>query len=581
MGHTRTAVSVFVDSNTLDSDQNIDALIIGTKWDTSVNNIITFSFTDSASDYLYNPPGTFSGAFSVTQQQAARDALAEFAGVADIVFSEQAFGSSSATLRFAEFSGISTAYGYYPNSGESGGDMGFNPTQYDNPTLGSYAFVTFLHEIGHAMGLKHGHETSGPGAMTADRDGMEFSIVTYNSFVGQNTSPGFYTNSTDNYAQTLMMYDIAAMQRLYGANFTENATNSVYTFNPTTGAMMINGVSQGTPAANVVFRTVWDGNGVDTYDLSNYVTNLALDLSPGGWSDFDVGGNAQRAQLNAGWDSSGTFVGSSAYEYARAHLFNALQYNGDARSLIENAKGGSGNDLITGNTGVNTLWGNSGNDSIFGGNANDRLFGNIGNDTLNGGLGGDRLFGGNDTDFIFGGKGNDRAYGGGGGDDINGGRGNDRAYGGSGTDTIVGSLGSDSLYGDNLSDTLFGGGGNDSLFGNKGNDQLFGGANNDRLYGGNNNDLLNGDAGADTVFGGAGADDFYFDRGDGKDRYMDFQNNLDTLQLDNFSYLTSVADALSFAVNQNGDVFFNFGADGTILIKNITKAQLTDDIEIL
>ena len=69
-----------------------------------------------------------------------------------------------------------------------------------------------------------------------------------------------------------MMYDIAALQPIYGANFSTNTGNSVYTWNPSTGEMSINGVGQGAPAwrANRVFLTIWDGGGNDTYDLSNY-----------------------------------------------------------------------------------------------------------------------------------------------------------------------------------------------------------------------------------------------------------------------------------------------------------------------
>lgn len=38
------------------------------------------------------------------------------------------------------------------------------------------------------------------------------------------------------------------------------------------------------------------GNGTDTYDLSNYTTNLILDLRPGEWSTFNM---AQLAHLTA------------------------------------------------------------------------------------------------------------------------------------------------------------------------------------------------------------------------------------------------------------------------------------------
>ena len=41
-----------------------------------------------------------------------------------------------------------------------------------------------------------------------------------------------------------MMYDIAALQQIYGANYGFNSGDSVYTWNPTTGEMSINGVGQ-------------------------------------------------------------------------------------------------------------------------------------------------------------------------------------------------------------------------------------------------------------------------------------------------------------------------------------------------
>lgn len=75
---------------------------------------------------------------------------------------------------------------------------------------------------------------------------------------------------------------------------------------------------------------------------------------------------------------------------AIGNIANALQYQGDTRSLIENAKGGAGNDAITGNAAANALWGNGGN---------DRLIGGDGNDNLAGGAGADRLDGGNGTDL--------------------------------------------------------------------------------------------------------------------------------------------------------------------------------------
>jgi serralysin len=198
--------------------------------------------------------------------------------------------------------------------------------------------------------------------------------VSYRSYVGGSTTAG-YTNETWGYAQSLMMYDIAAVQHMYGANFATNGGNSTYSWNPATGEMTINGIGQGKPGANKVFMTIWDGGGNDTYDLSSYSTNLKVDLRPGEWTKTST---PQLAKLH--WDGSKVAVGNIA---------NALLYKGDTRSLIENAVGGSGNDSLTGNDGVNLLRGGAGSDKLYGLGGADVLEGGAGGDTLSGGAGAD------------------------------------------------------------------------------------------------------------------------------------------------------------------------------------------------
>jgi serralysin len=121
-----------------------------------------------------------------------------------------------------------TAYAYYPSSNAAGGDVWFgtNYLSYRNPILSTYAYETHIHEIGHTLGLKHGHETSGFGAVPADRDDLEFSVMTYRSYIGGPTTGG-YTNEQYGYPQTYMMLDIAALQYMYGADFTYNNGNTV------------------------------------------------------------------------------------------------------------------------------------------------------------------------------------------------------------------------------------------------------------------------------------------------------------------------------------------------------------------
>jgi serralysin len=378
-------------SVTASGDTNTDALLSGSRW---ANLAVTYSFTDNyANDYEASYAGsaihsTSFLALSAQQQSVAR-AWIGAGGIYDNVSGlapVELTGASDrdATIRIAMSDDPGTAYAYFPNgSFVEGGDAWFNKTSYNTPVIGNYAFHTFGHELGHALGLEHGHEAN-PLAMTADRDSMEFSIMTYRPYIGASTTAG-YGNETWGFAQSLMMYDIRAIQQLYGAEFGYNSSNTTYNFSLTTGEMFANGVGQGTPGANRIFRTLWDGNGVDTYDFGNYTTNLAVDLTPGGWSDLAVGSTFQKAKLDAAFGTN---------TYARGHLFNALQFDGDVRSLIENSNGGAGNDSIKGNAANNLLNGNGGDDTLEGG---------VGNDTIDGGVGGNDIavFAGIQTDYTI------------------------------------------------------------------------------------------------------------------------------------------------------------------------------------
>jgi len=584
--------------------QNIDALLGGQKW---AGSALTFMFPNTttyfgAGYYDQNALQGFAVA-TAAQQTSAKAAFAAIAGLTNMNFSEVLASSITGPyspqvdITIARSSYPNTAYAYYPYTDQVGGDvwMGINGGNSD-PVKGNYAWHTMWHELGHAMGLKHGHDsTSGVTnqALTSDRDGMEFSVMTYRSYIGSSTSGG-YGNETWGYAQSFMMYDIAALQTMYGADFSTNSGNTTYTFSSTTGEMFINGVGQGAPGGNRVFLTIWDGNGVDTYDFSNYTTNQSIDLTPGSWSLMS---EAQRANLGSG-------------NYARANVYNALQYGTDTRSLIENAIGGSGNDTIIGNaadnvltggggadsmageggsdtlrggTGNDRLWGNDGDDqiageanddSIWGGSGNDRLWGNEGadaldgqdgNDNIWGGSGNDRIWGasGNDAidgqdddDTIDGGIGNDQIWGGNGADSISGGTGADVIWGGVGNDTIQGGdqndlirgdADNDLLAGENGEDVVWGGDGNDRVWGNAGADHLYGGSGSDNIWGGTQNDILwgedgndyldgqegndilEGGAGSDNLWGGAGSDTFMFKSGWGVDHIHDFQKGIDKL----------------------------------------------------
>jgi serralysin len=207
-----------------------------------------------------------------------------------------------------------------------------------------------LHETGHALGLKHGHEF--PLAISADHDTVEYSVMTYRSFVGApvGENDGGYTNETWGYPQTLMMLDIAALQKIYGAaNYAYNSGDSTYTWSETTGQMAINGAGQGAPGDNRVFMTIWDGGGNDTYDLSNYADGVTVDLRPGEWSKTSL---IQTANLGGN------------NHLARGNVANALLFEGSTLSAIENGKGGAGADSMVANLVANHLTGNGGADTF-------------------------------------------------------------------------------------------------------------------------------------------------------------------------------------------------------------------------
>src|SRR5690606_27361188 len=165
--------------------------------------------------------------------------------------------------------------------------------------------------------------------------------------------------------------------------------------------------------------------------------------------------------------------------------------------VIENASGGSGNDVLIGNAVANLLAGNGGDDWMMGGAGPDTLNGGTGFDTAsyvgagagviaslasNRGTAGDaagdrfasieKLEGSHFADTLTGGKANDVLSGLAGDDLLDGGNGNDTLDGGDGHDTLSGSHGDDVLDGGAGDDMLDGGNASDVLIGGEGNDRL-------------------------------------------------------------------------------------------------------------
>lgn len=488
-------------------DITLDGLLSGLKWGVET---LRFGFPDDAADYGddedYLEPDGFIAA-TAQMQVAADRALASETLAAAQKFSAAGFlalpivssTDPDAEIRISQTTddvyGYGTAWAYYPSQADRGGDLWFLTTNFDwtNPVAGNFAWFAMIHELGHAMGLNHGHD--GRDVLPLGLDNIEYAVMSYRS---DRDGPLAYTAETWGYAQTWMMGDIAAMQAMYGANFTPNDGEMVYSWTPDSGTTYVNGVAAITPGANRIFATIWDGGGNVTYDLSAYATDLMIDLRPGMYSVFDP---LQLSRL-------------SLETYAQGNIYNGLLYEDDPRSLVRTAIGGSGDDRIVGNDADNELWGGGGADTLEGGAGRDTLYGQGGPDELHGGTGRDELHGGGGADLLYGGDAADLLYGGGGPDTLYGGKGDDTHFGGRGDDELRGGAGDDVLRGEAGDDLLIGAGGRDLLIGGAGRDTLFGGDGADTLFGGSGRDEIHGGDGADLVDGGDGADLLYGGRGE-------------------------------------------------------------------
>ncbi|WP_207461050.1 M10 family metallopeptidase C-terminal domain-containing protein [Azospirillum sp. SYSU D00513] len=421
----------------------IDALVQGLDYRWNVGSpvgtpvALTYSFMSSAPSNADAEDRNGFQQLTEVQKAAVRTVLAEFARGSSLTFAET-IDVAGVNLRFGANSQgtVSAAYAYLPHSTEAGngGQVYLNA---DDPSMqaiapGGYGFSTLLHETGHALGLKH------PGNYNAGDDSATAGTPPFLSAAEDNTNNTVmsYTDLSSLQPMTLMRYDIAALQYLYGANSGTNAGNDIYSFPASAG-----------------LSTLWDTGGTDSLDFSNQTLGVRADLAPGGVSS----------------------VGALDNALASGNLSIAFGV------IIENATGSAHADFVMGNTVANRITGGMGGDTLHGAGGGDLLAGNAGQDLLYGNADRDTLFGGADDDTLYGGQGDDA---------LSGDNGSDRMMGDLGNDLLVGNAGADTLYGGRNEDTLYGGAGDDWLSGDLGNDWLSGDLGADTLAGGGGADLF-------------------------------------------------------------------------------------------
>ncbi|MEJ6395938.1 FG-GAP-like repeat-containing protein [Gymnodinialimonas sp. 2305UL16-5] len=259
-------------------------------------------------------------------------------------------------------------------------------------SYGDYYYQTYMHEIGHALGLGHTGNYNGNATYARDaryaNDSWQTSVMSYFS-QSENTA----TNASFAFLATLQLGDIAAIHSLYGTPLNVQTGNTIYGEGATTTQF-------GMDLSGQYAVAIVDSGGIDLINLASSGASQRLSLV--GESYSSINGKVENLSI------------------ART-------------TVIENVATGWGADSILGNSADNQMMAGAGSDTVDGASGSDRIYGEQGNDYLYGGLGNDLIDGGSGADLVYGGWDADTLFGGVGNDTLNGDLGNDVLVGGTNT----------------------------------------------------------------------------------------------------------------------------------------------------
>ena len=415
---------------------NYTALLSDDYWNAGVmgrSAIVTYSFGSSAEAHLsqeFNASALNSWqSLTFTQEAEVRNAIAQAEAASGLTFYEVAEGGDI-TFQMMNFSLIpenASGFAYYPNVNPNGngfasdnaGDVYFDTQNYG---AGQSVLDVALHELGHAVGLKH--PFSGSPTLTAGLDTSSQTIMSYSGPLQTSFGP----------------LDLQALQAIYGNAANKGSHLSSYGFDAATETVQ----QVGTAGGDQII-----GTRADDF-ISGGGGNDVLFASFGADTVFGGAGNDNLS----GFDGNDLLLAGAGDDSAYGGDGDDVMYMGEGNDSVTEYSSTISNDVIGGGGGNDTIFAGGGDDTVFGGvssassTSRDYVSAGDGNDLIFGGRGvavfeNDTLFGGSGDDTFYSGIGDDRASGNEGNDLIFGGAGNDTVFAGSGNDTVWGGAGDD------------------------------------------------------------------------------------------------------------------------------------------
>ena len=358
-------------------------------------------------EYTGNPDSVFAYGKLVSRAFAAIDSViaTDFSKTssttaADVVFLSSSNNNDPTLEGFCYFPGtIARSSGFWTLGVFTSGNESLGATPERGG--GAYGQWTFMHEIGHGMGLLHPfNDDTGValGAVGTALDNERYTVMSYS---------GATEADTYGHAVSLMAIDIATLQSLYGAERYAEA-NSSYTLGDTKGMSL--DLTQNDVEIGRAYYCVWDSGGTDRIDYAGAGKSVLINLNDAtldregvenslatllrtlaSTSFFDKLATAVQDAITDSDHHAGGFF--SQVLTKAGDVFKAIDggFSIAHDAVIENATGGSAGDLLVGNESRNILKGLSGNDTLLGGSGNDTLVGGKGGDQLFGGAGKDRF----------------------------------------------------------------------------------------------------------------------------------------------------------------------------------------------